>query len=117
MGTLDGDGCKVDIGRAHIDMNLKGDFCIGIGSDYRTAEVILEDANSKLAVQGEQCFAIGSRNGRGILSSINADLSVIVKNGMNVDVSVADEDISLINGRYMFMLNNRSIERRVIEKY
>ena len=117
MGTLDGDGCRVDICRAHIDMNLKGDSCIAIGSDHGKAEVIIEDANSRLAVQGEQCFAVGSRDGRGILSSVNADLNIVVRNGMNVDVSAADEDISLINGRYMFMLNNRNIERRVIEKY
>ena len=117
MGTLTGDGCKVDIGRAHIDMNLKGDRCIGIGSEHRTAEVVLEDANARIAVQGEQCFAIGSWDGRGILSSMNADLSVTVRNGMNIDISAADEDISLVNGRYMFMLNNRNIERKVIEKY
>lgn len=117
MGTLTGDGCKVDIGRAHVDMNLKGDRCIGMGSEHRTAEVVLEDANVRLAVQGGQCFAIGSRDGRGILSSMNSDLSVTVKNGMNIDISAADEDISLVNGRYMFMLNNRNIERKVIEKY
>lgn len=117
VGTLDGDGSRVDICRAHIDMNLKGNSCIGIGSDYGKAEVVIEDANSRLAVQGEQCFAIGSRDGRGILSSANADLNIIVKNGINIDVAAAEDDISLINGRYMFMLNNRNIERKVIEKY
>lgn len=117
MGTLDGDGCMVDICRSHVDMNLKGDSCIAIGADHGKADVRFEDANSRLAVQGEQCFAIGSRDGRGILTSSNADLNIVVKNGMNIDLAVADEDISLVNGRYMFMLNNRNIERKVIERY
>lgn len=117
VGTLDGDGSRVDICRAHIDMSLKGDSCIGIGSDHGKAETIIEDANTRITVLGEQCFAIGSRDGRGILSGVNADLSISVKNGINVDVAAAEDDISLINGRYMFMLNNRSIEHKVIEKY
>ena len=117
MGTLDGDGCMVDICRSHVDMNLKGDSCIAIGADHGKADVRFEDANSRLAVQGEQCFAIGSRDGRGILTSSNADLNIVVKNGMNIDLAVADEDISLVNGRYMFMLNNRNIERKVVERY
>lgn len=117
VGTLDGDGSRVDICRAHIDMSLRGDSCIGIGSDHGKAETIIEDANTRITVIGEQSFAIGSRDGRGILSGVNADLSISVKNGINVDVAAAEDDISLINGRYMFMLNNRSIEHKVIEKY
>ena len=117
VGTLDGDGSRVDICRAHIDMSLRGDSCIGIGSDHGKAETIIEDANTRITVIGEQSFAIGSRDGRGILSGVNADLNISVKNGINVDVAAAEDDISLINGRYMFMLNNRSIEHKVIEKY
>lgn len=117
MGTLDGDGCIVDIGKTHVDMNLKGNSCIAIGSDHGPADVCISDANSRIMAQGEACFAIGSRYDIGTLSSSNADLNVSVKNAINVDISVPEQNIRLLNGRYMFMLNNESVERKVTERY
>ncbi len=117
MGTLDGDGCIVDIGKTHVDMNLKGNSCIAIGSDHGPADVCISDANSRIMVQGEACFAIGSRYDIGTLSSSNADLNVSVKNAINVDISVPEQNIRLLNGRCMFMLNNESVERKVTERY
>lgn len=117
VGTLDGDGCSVDISRAHVDMNLKGNSCIAMGSDHGIADIRMTDANSRLAVQGEACFALGSRDGTGMLSSNNADLNVVVRNSLNIDISAAEQDIRLVNGRYMFMLNNENIERKVVERY
>ena len=67
--------------------------------------------------QGEACFAIGSRCDIGTLSSSNADLNVSVKNAINVDISVPEQNIRLLNGRCMFMLNNESVERKVTERY
>lgn len=117
VGTLDGDGCSVDISRAHVDMNLKGNSCIAMGSDHGIADIRMTDANSRLAVQGEACFALGSRDGTGMLSSNNADLNVVVRNSLNIDISAAEQDIRLVNGRYMFVLNNENIERKVVERY
>lgn len=117
VGTLDGDGCSVDISRAHVDMNLKGNSCIAMGSDHGIADIRMTDANSRLAVQGEACFALGSRDGTGMLSSNNADLNVVVRNSLNIDISAAEQDIRLVNGRYMFILNNENIERKVVERY
>ena len=98
-------------------MNLKGNSCIAMGSDHGIADIRMTDANSRLAVQGEACFALGSRDGTGMLSSNNADLNVVVRNSLNIAISAAEQDIRLVNGRYMFVLNNENIERKVVDRY
>lgn len=111
------EGCSILVNRAHIDMNLKGRNCIGVGSEKGDMELDVRDANMRMTLMGENCFAVGSRKSKGSLTTHNIDFSVTVKNSTNIDMMMDEENISLTNGRYMFLVNNEQIERTVIEKY
>jgi EAL domain-containing protein (putative c-di-GMP-specific phosphodiesterase class I) len=115
FGSLEGDFCQVRIDSAHVEVNARGRESKVIGSQEGPVNTQISDSSIRMTIQGSECMAVGNPDRKGHFKNSNSDLAVTVKNNSGVDIALKESDIELINGRYMFMVNNENIERKVRE--
>lgn len=117
IGSYEGDGCRIEVCRAHIELNMRGRDGRAVGCKSGYADVSIQDASVRVNAQGANSIAVGSDDGLGSFESRNAELIINMKNSNGVDIAMPDESIRLINSKYMSIVNNKDIERTVIEDY
>ncbi|MCQ2505383.1 MAG: EAL domain-containing protein [Saccharofermentans sp.] len=142
IGSLDGPA-DVYITRSSVNILGSGNFLTGIGSTGDKLSVVnIYDASAQISIRSNESTCIGSLEGSTQLRSTNAGLNldnagnhalavggvkcetsitlkstdtrVKIHNGLGRDTYAEDDNISIVNGRVKFIVNDQDIIREPI---
>lgn len=112
FGTLLGDTANVVISNANVNINMLGSTqCFAIGGGGATTSFEVKYARVVIECQGKTALAVGDLNKTSDMSVYNSTLDINVINGNNEDIGVLPENLSIVNGKSSFVLNNEIIYR------
>lgn len=109
FGTISGERAVVIASDAVADMNLRGTHSTCVGSLYHNTELRVENASFRASVVGEHAVPFGSTEGDMKVFFSNADTSVTMETGVDMDAYLASDNLEVIGGRYSFVNRGREI--------
>ena len=99
------------IKNANGSLNLRGDEATGVGTYKGDTDIEVDHASLDITINGRQALSMGGVEKDTVISFNSSDIRSVVHNSLDKDIYVKDEEIKLVNGRHIFFVNDRQINR------
>ncbi|MCR4937343.1 MAG: EAL domain-containing protein [Lachnospiraceae bacterium] len=110
-GSVSGGRVSVFIKNANGSLNLRGDEATGVGTYKGDTDIEVDHASLDITINGRQALSMGGVEKDTVISFNSSDIRSVVHNSLDKDIYVKDEEIKLVNGRHIFFVNDRQINR------
>lgn len=111
IGTLYGNHADINIANANFSMNLRAIEISAIGSAKEASVVDVKECGITIKGEGRDALAFGNFNKNCKLKFLDCDVDSDIKSNLQSDVGALESDISIYNGRVLFMLNGKEMVR------
>jgi len=111
IGTLYGKHANINIANANFNMNLRAIEISAIGSAKEASNVDVKECGITIKGEGREALALGNFNKNCKIKFLDSDVDSDIKSNLQSDVGALESDISIYNGRVLFMLNGAEIVR------
>ncbi len=111
VGTLYGDNAYLDIANSNCNMNLRAIEISGFGSAKQSSEVYFKECGVTVKGEGRDALAFGNSNYNCKLEFLDCDVDSDIKSNLQTDIGAEESNISIYNGRVLFMLNGDEVVR------
>lgn len=113
IGTVGTRLSVVTIFDANVEVSLRSNESTCLGSLEGPSELHSKNVGLKVENAGQSALAIGGVECNTKIDLCSTDIRVNVHNGLGRDTYAEDDDITILNGRVMFMVNDKSIDRHL----
>ena len=113
IGTVNGKRCSVKIHETSGSINMRANNSTCIGSLDGKTSIYISYASISLFNSGKEALALGGYNEDTFIDLNSADTKVEVHNVINKDTYAPDDKIQIVNGRMNFIVNDRTIKRKL----
>ena len=113
IGTVNGKSCSVRIFETSGMINMRANRSTCMGALDGKTKLDISYASIKLFNSGKEALALGGYNEDTYIELNSADTKVEVHNVINKDTFAPDDKIQIVNGRMSFIVNDKSVERKL----
>ena len=92
-------------------MNLRAIEISGFGSAKQSSEVYFKECGVTVKGEGRDPLAFGNPNYNCKLEFLDCDVDSDIKSNLQTDIGAEESNISIYNGRVLFMLNGDEVVR------
>ncbi len=111
IGTLYGEMANISIANANCNLNLRAIEISGVGSAKKLSTVDFKECGITIKGEGRDALAFGNACRNCKLKFLDCDVESDIKSNLQTDVGALESDISIYNGRVLFMLNGNEMFR------
>ncbi|MBE5932659.1 MAG: EAL domain-containing protein [Lachnospiraceae bacterium] len=111
IGTLYGENSNISIANANCKLNLRAIEISGVGSAKKASTVNFKECGVTIKGEGRGALAFGNANKNCKLKFLDCDVDSDIKSNLQTDIGALESDISIYNGRMLFMLNGDEMVR------
>ncbi len=105
IGTVSGESSDIKIKDANVLVNLQSDRCTAAGALNGCTDFSVCNATYRVMAGGEKMLPFGGFIGETHVSLTDADTSIRVETTTDFRDFISEENIRIVNGRTLFMLN------------
>ncbi len=113
VGSIGKKDSVVTIYDASVEVSLRSNESTCFGSLEGGSELHTQNVGLKIENAGQHALAVGGVEQKTKIDLNSTDIRVNVHNSLGVDTYAEDDDISILNGRVKFMVNDQSIDRHL----
>ncbi|MBR0133061.1 MAG: EAL domain-containing protein [Lachnospiraceae bacterium] len=116
IGTMNGAYAKMHLDNGVVNLDLRGEHLVGIGSVKGETEVYIHQAALRLTGEGKNSLSFGGDNENCKVMLDDADSLINLKSGRPTDSNCPDENYKILGGRCKIMINGVQFERKIDDK-
>ena len=113
VGTVGGKRSSIKIFETSGAINMRANNSTCIGALDGKTSIYISYASINLFNSGKEALALGGYNEDTLIDLNSADTRVEVHNVINKDTYAPDDKIQIVNGRMSFVVNDKTIERKL----
>lgn len=111
IGSCSGKKAVVEIEDASVDISMRSNNATCLGSLEGRSELDIRSAGVRMDSMGKSALAFGGVEQETVLKIESSDMRADIHNSLNRDTYATDDNISIVNGRIRFAVNDEEIKR------
>ncbi len=113
IGSLSKMISVIDLFDASVEVSLRSNESTCLGSLEGFTELKTQNVGLKVENAGKNALAVGGKECETSIKLNSTDIRVEVHNSLGRDTYAAEDNISIVNGRVKFMVNDQNVDRQL----
>lgn len=114
IGTLRGEHAKIHASEDTLEINLRSGYSTAVGALEGNSDIDISYTGIYFDIAGKKALAFGGCNENTKIRLKDSDTRVDIHTGLGKDTFAPEDQITIINGRCRFSVNDEGLERNLI---